>query len=399
MNLDSSVLKLIGRDLPLFSTDINNYEDQLISIVNNNRFLVIGGAGSIGQSVVKEIFKRSPKALHVVDISENNLVELVRELRSTIGYIDGDFKTFAIDCGGVEFESLMHSEESYDYIFNLSALKHVRSEKDKYTLMRMINVNILNTIKTIKLAKKTGVKKYFCVSTDKAANPVNMMGASKRIMELFLTRESTDIQISMARFANVAFSDGSLLHGFNQRLAKRQPFSAPNDVRRYFVTPQESGELCLMSGLLGENRNIFFPKLDEGLNLITFSDIAERYLIQLGYKPYLCSSESQAREMISNLIKEKKWPCFFFESDTTGEKDFEEFYTINEDVNLKKFHGIGIINNNLEFDNLKLDSFLDNVNKLKESKKWNKEDIVKLFFDILPSFNHKETGKYLDQKM
>jgi FlaA1/EpsC-like NDP-sugar epimerase len=240
VTIDKTALNLIGRELPLFSNDINKFENQLSSSISNSRFLVIGGAGSIGQAVTKELFKRNPSALHVVDISENNLVELVRDIRSTIGYIDGDFKTFAIDCGSLEFESLLSTQEGYDYIFNLSALKHVRSEKDKFTLMRMVNVNILNTIKTVKLAKKTGVKKYFCVSTDKAANPVNMMGASKRIMELFLMRESKDLPISMARFANVAFSDGSLLHGFNQRFAKRQPFAAPNDVRRYFVTPQES---------------------------------------------------------------------------------------------------------------------------------------------------------------
>ena len=278
MSPESKMLSLLGRKGPLFSSDITQLNLDLISMIENGRFLVIGGAGSIGQAVTKEIFKRKPLKLHVVDISENNMVELVRDIRSTLGYIDGDFKTFAIDCGSLEFEALISSEGPYDYIFNLSALKHVRSEKDPFTLMRMLSVNILNTIKTFKLARDQGAKKYFCVSTDKAANPVNMMGASKRIMEMFLMRESKTMSISMARFANVAFSDGSLLHGFNQRVSKRQPLSAPNDVRRYFVTPQESGELCLMSGLLGDNRDIFFPKLNEQLDLITFSDIAERYL-------------------------------------------------------------------------------------------------------------------------
>ena len=213
--------------------------------------------------------------LHVVDISENNLVELVRELRSTFGYSEGEFKTFALDCGGLEFRALMDLEGPYDYIFNLSALKHVRSEKDPYTLMRMVTVNITNTLETIKLAKDSGTKKYFCVSTDKAANPVNMMGASKRIMEMFLMRESLEQKLSMARFANVAFSDGSLLHGFNQRFAKSQPFSVPVDVLRYFITPQESGELCLLSGIFGENRDIFFPKLNEKLHLTSFTTIAQ----------------------------------------------------------------------------------------------------------------------------
>jgi FlaA1/EpsC-like NDP-sugar epimerase len=252
MSDEAGVLGLIGRKSTLFGDDVDVLSDALSSLVKSSRFLVIGGAGSIGQAVTKEIFKRSPKVLHVVDISENNMVELVRDIRSTLGYIDGEFRTFAVDCGSSEFEALISSEGPYDYVFNLSALKHVRSEKDPYTLMRMLSVNIFNTLKTFRLARDNGAKKYFCVSTDKAANPVNMMGASKRIMEMFLMRESETMPISMARFANVAFSDGSLLHGFNQRFAKRQPFSAPNDVRRYFVTPQESGELCLMSGLLGK---------------------------------------------------------------------------------------------------------------------------------------------------
>jgi FlaA1/EpsC-like NDP-sugar epimerase len=320
-------LSLIGREEELFVDDISNHRALLKKIVTNSRFLVIGGAGSIGQAVTKEIFKRDPKLLHVVDISENNMVELVRDIRSTLGYGSGDFKTFAIDCGSDEFEALISSEGPYDYIFNLSALKHVRSEKDPYTLMRMIIVNVFNTIKTLRLAKEMKSKKYFCVSTDKAANPVNMMGASKRIMEMFLMQESLSQNISMARFANVAFSDGSLLHGFNQRFAKRQPFSAPNDVRRYFLTPQESGELCLLSGLLGENRDIFFPKLSEKLHLITFSEIAVRYLRVQGYEPYECSSEAEARDKAEVLIAQKQWPCYFFKSDTTGEKDFEEFFT------------------------------------------------------------------------
>ena len=271
------ILKLIGRTAPLFDSDISNRCKELEAMVSNNRFLVIGGAGSIGQAVTREIFKRNPLALHVVDISENNMVELVRDIRSTLGYIDGDFRTFALDCGSNEYRALMNANEGYDYVLNLSALKHVRSEKDPFTLMRLIEVNILNTIKTVQMAKLQGAKKYFCVSTDKAANPVNMMGASKRIMEMFLMRESESMEISTARFANVAFSDGSLLHGFNQRFAKRQPISAPNDVRRYFVTPQESGELCLMSCLFGENRDIFFPKLSEQLHLTTFSDICLLY--------------------------------------------------------------------------------------------------------------------------
>ncbi len=392
-------LHLIGRDLPLFDNDILEYQGHLQELVTGASFLVIGGAGSIGQAVTREIFKRGPKKLHVVDISENNMVELVRDIRSTIGYAPGDFRTFAIDCGSREFEYLIAIEGPYDYVLNLSALKHVRSEKDPYTLLRMIDVNIFNTTKSLQLAKARGTRKYFCVSTDKAANPVNMMGASKRIMELFLMRESLAQKVSTARFANVAFSDGSLLHGFNQRFAKRQPFSAPNDVRRYFVTSQESGELCLMSCLLGNNRDIFFPKLNEKLHLITFSEIAVRYLQQFGFDPVECATEDEARDRASSLIANKKWPCYFFKSDTTGEKDFEEFFSVNEDVDMGRFDSIGVIRNTAQFDSERLDSFESGINKLRSSGSWSKDDIVGLFFKILPEFAHMETGKYLDQRM
>ncbi|NCA22074.1 MAG: NAD-dependent epimerase/dehydratase family protein, partial [Crocinitomicaceae bacterium] len=240
MNLN----KIIGRYEYLFQNDILKSNVELLRIIQDSTFLVIGGAGSIGQAVVKELFKRNPKKLHVVDFSENNLAELVRDLRSSIGYISGDFRTFALDIGSEIYDAFIENDGEYNYVFNLSALKHVRSEKDAFTLMRMIEVNILNTEKTILQSISKNTKKYFCVSTDKAANPVNLMGASKRIMEMFLMRQSLNIPISTARFANVAFSDGSLLHSFNQRILKNQPLVAPTDIRRYFVTPQEAGELC-----------------------------------------------------------------------------------------------------------------------------------------------------------
>ena len=233
-------------------------------------------------------------------------MELVRDIRSSYGYIDGDFKTFALDIGSEEYDAFFESDGNYDYVLNLSALKHVRSEKDPFTLMRMINVNIFNTDKTIEQSIKKGVKKYFCVSTDKAANPVNMMGASKRIMEMFVNRRSKDINVSMARFANVAFSDGSLLHGFNKRIEKKQPIVAPNDIRRYFVIPQESGELCLMSCIFGENRDVFFPKLNENLNLIKFSDIAVLYLKQKGLEPVICDTEEEARNYFNKNKRRSK---------------------------------------------------------------------------------------------
>jgi FlaA1/EpsC-like NDP-sugar epimerase len=394
-----NVLKLIGREQMLFDADLKDNELELNALLKNCKILVIGGAGTIGSAVTLEIFKRNPKLLHVVDISENNLVELVRNIRSSIGYSSGDFKTFAIDCGSAHFEALLESEGPYDYVFNLSALKHVRSEKDPFTLMRLIEINIFNTLTCLKLSSHKELKNYFCVSTDKAANPVNMMGGSKRIMEMFLMRESLNQKISMARFANVAFSDGSLLHGFNQRFAKHQPIAAPFDVKRYFVTSQESGELCLASGLLGENRDIFFPKLSDKLHLIRFSEIAEKYLEQMGFEPFECHSEEEARMRCEELIKSKKWPCYFFKSDTTGEKDFEEFFTSDEELDMNRFTSIGVIKNFPEFDESKLSMFERKISEFKQNLDWSRSDLVKLFHEMIPDFGHKETGKFLDQRM
>jgi len=393
------VLKLIGRNKLLFTDDILRFSRDLEEVVSQSTFLVIGGAGSIGQAVVKEIFKRRPKKLHVVDLSENNLTELVRDIRSSFGYIKGDFKTFALDIGSIEYDAFIKSDGEYNYVLNLSALKHVRSEEDPFTLMRMIDVNIFNTDKTIRQSIENGTKKYFCVSTDKAANPINMMGASKRIMEMFLMRRSLDMDISTARFANVAFSDGSLLYGFNQRIEKRQPIAAPNDIKRYFITPQESGELCLMSCIFGENRDIFFPKLSESLHLISFADIAIEYLKDKGYEPHICATEDEARELINTLPEQGKWPCLFTKSSTTGEKDFEEFYTDEETLDMDLFENLGVIKNDPEFNESQLNNFSNAICELKSNMKWNKKEIVDEFFKMIPKFDYYDTGRYLDGKM
>ena len=394
-----NILNLIGRDSEIFNDDIHLKEFDLSNKVNKSSFLVIGGAGSIGQAVTKEIFKRNPVKLHVVDISENNLAELVRDLRSSYGYIDGDFKTFALDIGSIEYDAFIDFDGNYDYVLNLSALKHVRSEKDPFTLMRMIDVNIFNTNKTIFQSIEKGTKKYFCVSTDKAANPVNLMGASKRIMEMVLFKMSNKISISTARFANVAFSDGSLLHSFNQRIQKRQPIVAPTDVKRYFLTPKEAGELCLISCIYGKSGEIFFPKLNEKLHLITFADIAIKYLNALGYEPFFCNSEEQARKSVDTLAEEKKWPCFFTKSDTTGEKDFEEFYTDNEVLDFERFNNFGIITKSQEFSEIDIEFFFSSISELKKKGRWNKKHLVDLFIKIIPNFKYSDKGKYLDSKM
>lgn len=394
-----NIFKIVGRDKELFSEDIISFDKELMKEISRSKFLIIGGAGSIGHAVTKEIFKRNPKLLHVVDISENNMVELVRELRSTLGYIQGEFKTFSVDFGSNEFEALLKKEGPYDFVFNLSAMKHVRSEKDPFTLMRLIQVNILNVINFLKIIEDKKMKNYFCVSTDKAANPVNMMGASKRIMEMFLMKNESKQKVSMARFANVAFSDGSLLHGFNQRFLKKQPLSAPLDVKRYFITPKESGELCLLSGILGNDKEIFFPKLDKNLNLISFSEIAKNFLNQLGYEPYMCSDEEEARKSAATLIKEKKWPCYFFKSDTSGEKSFEEFYTDKEELIMDRFKSIGIIKSSLNYNSAQLEEFEDTINELLINKDWDRDILKDLFNRLVPNFEHIEKNKNLDQVM
>jgi FlaA1/EpsC-like NDP-sugar epimerase len=394
-----NILELIGRDCELFSQDINSNDHKLKNIVSVSNFLVIGGAGSIGQAVVKEILKRNPKKIHVVDINENGLTELVRDIRSSFGYINGEFKTFSLDVGSLEYDAFIKDDGEYDYVLNFSALKHVRSEEDKFTLMRMINVNIFNTDKTIRQSIENGVKKYFCVSTDKAADPINMMGASKRIMEMFLMRRSREIDISTARFANVAFSNGSLLYSFNKRIEKMQPIAAPNDIKRYFVTQQESGELCLMSCIFGKSGDIFFPKLHKDLHLTSFSDIAIAFLKNKGYEPYFCKTEDEARKLIKTLPEKGKWPCFFTKSDTTGEKNFEVFYTEKEILDMDKYINIGIIKNTLEFDEVKLNVFEESINQLKLDLSWDKKQVVDQFIKVIPEFNYKDKGKYLNEKM
>ncbi len=398
-----NILPLVGRTKPLFDADISSREAEIRDIIHNGRFLVIGGAGTIGSAICRELFARDPRVLHVVDISENNMVELVRDIRSSAGYGTGEFATFALDCGSDIFRALIRAQVErfggYDYIFNTSALKHVRSEKDPWTLMRMVDTNVFNTDSTVEMAEQMGAKKYFCVSTDKAANPVNMMGASKRIMEMFLNRRSVTQLVSTARFANVAFSDGSLLYGFNRRIEKNQPISAPNDVRRYFVTPKESGELCMMSCLYGENRDIFFPKLDEELNLVTFSSIADKYLENLGYEPVQCATEQEARDRVAELKAQRKYPVYYFTSDTTGEKDFEEFYTDKEDLDFNRFRDIGVIRNVADYDDVKLDFFTNEIQKMKNRGSWTRGELIDLFNRMIPEFNHKETGKFLDSRM
>lgn len=391
---------MLNRTQELFEEDIEKNIEIISSKIKKGKFLVIGGAGSIGSQLVKELFIYDPKVLHVVDISENGLVELVRQLRSTTGYGSGDFRALPLDVGSNIFDAFTSSSGGYDYILNLSALKHVRSEKDPFTLMRLLEVNIFNAVKLARLANKYKAS-YFVISTDKAANPVNLMGASKRLMEKFLHNFDFST-VTMSRFANVAFSEGSLLQSFKARFNEFQPIVAPSDVERYFITPRESGRLCLLAALLGENREIFVPKKNDELRLTRFSDIARRFIEAMGYEIHLCQSEEEARKSLATDISKKKWPLYLFESDTTGEKMYEEFYTSDEHVDEKKFKDVGVIccNQPNANDQARLVKFEDAIRCMhKRDAGWRKEDIVKIIIEALPELNYADHGKYLDDKM
>ena len=395
-------LDLIGREKALFHSDLETHRDEIDAQVADSRFLVVGGAGSIGSAVVKEIFSRNPRCLHVIDISENNLAELVRDVRSSLGYIQGDFHAYCFDALGRELDAFERNSialSGYDYVLNFAALKHVRSEKDPFTLMRLIDVNINLTRRLLRLARNVHAKKFFCVSTDKAANPVSMMGGSKRIMEMFLKSECGETSVSSARFANVAFSDGSLPHSWTQRILKLQPIAAPLDVKRYFITEQESGQLCLLSILLGKNSEIYFPRLVPQLHLITFASIAEKYLRDLGWEPNVCKSEDEARSCIKELRSAGKWPCYFFDSDTTGEKDFEEFFTDFETVDWSQYCDIGIVRNTADTSADSLSQFSETIESLRQRSNWTRDEIKQVFQLLLPDFQHLETGKFLDNRM
>jgi FlaA1/EpsC-like NDP-sugar epimerase len=393
---------LIGRQKHLFGADCSTHENTLLEAVRDSRILIFGGAGSIGKEVVAQLFRRGPAALHVIDISENNLVELVRDLRSSAGYGGGETLFLPLDMGSVETQAFVASQGTYDFVLNIAAMKHVRSEKDAFSLMRMIKTNVLDAVATQEFARRTGAAKFFAVSTDKAKNPANLMGATKRIMEDALFCAASDVSsTSTARFANVAFSDGSLLHGFRQRLAHRQPLSAPKDVRRYFVTGTESGLLCLMSMVLGAQRDIFFPKLDAKTSLLTFSEIAVRLLEAEGYEPVEMSSEEEARGRANELIACKKWPCYFFDSDTNGEKPFEEFYSDDDDVVWDRFADVGVIRAPAPSEAVKtrVEKFIATVDRHRQRGSWTFESLTALISEACPELSHVNTGRSLDNRM
>ncbi|MGK0174658.1 MAG: FlaA1/EpsC-like NDP-sugar epimerase [Ulvibacter sp.] len=391
--------KVVGRSDSLFSHDISQCHLTLKEKIKGKSILVIGGAGTIGSSFIKAILPFHPGKLTVVDYSENGLTELTRDLRSSYNeFIPEEYITYPFDFGGKIFEKLYLANQ-YDIVACFAAHKHVRSEKDHLAIEAMIRNNVYNTKKLLDLALINKPEHFFCVSTDKAANPVNVMGASKKIMEKVLMAYSDDIKISTARFANVAFSNGSLLFGFNERMAKRQPLSSPSDIKRYFVSPIESGQLCMLACLLGESKDIFFPKLEE-TQMMTFSAIAEQYLHELGLEPDYCDSEQEARDKaLVWTANNKKYPVYFFKSDTSGEKSYEEFFTLTDSVSMNLFEALGVIKNEDAPNRKEIKLLIEEFDYLFANKSINKSDIVKLLKRYLPDFSHIETGKSLDQKM
>jgi FlaA1/EpsC-like NDP-sugar epimerase len=401
---EAELLRLIGRDQGLFEQDLIAHRTEIDERISQGRFLVVGGAGSIGSAVVRELFRRNPRVLHVIDINENNLAELVRDIRGSFGYGEGEFHAYCFDALGREFEAFAnqaHSgkKPSYDYVLNFAALKHVRSEKDPFTLMRMLDVNIFLTRRLLDFAVESGSKKFFCVSTDKAANPVNLMGASKRIMEMFLLEHTAKTEVSTARFANVLFSDGSLPHAWTQRLEKGQPLSAPRDVKRYFISPREAAILCLFSVVLGKHGEIFFPKLSAEEHLVDFPTLARNYLEWMGYTPVECETEEEARTVARLVRGAREWPCYFFDSDTTGEKEFEEFYTSSEPVSWKPYNGMGIARIVTQAKMELREQFITRLNSFRERNEWSKSDILNCVEILLPTFAHLERGRHLDNRM
>ena len=391
---------ITGRNRSMFADDIERNSDELTSCIAGKKVLVIGGAGTIGSSFIRAVLPFKPAQLVVVDISENGLTELTRDLRSTYKmYVPEDYRTYPLNFSDPVFEKIFRQNNGFDIVANFSAHKHVRSEKDRWSVQVLLENNVLKARKLLDLLTEIPPQHFFCVSTDKAANPVNIMGASKRVMEDMIMAYSDKFKITTARFANVAFSNGSLLAGFIERMMKRQPLSSPSDVKRYFVSPDESGQICMLACLLGNNREIFFPKLGEE-QMMTFSSIADKFLAELGYKVEYCQSEEEARKMAAELPADSdKYPVYYFKSDTTGEKSFEEFYVPGEHLNMERFSALGVIDSVQPRPLNELNDFLSQLAEILADKDTTKAEIVTVMKKYLPNFVHEEKGKNLDQKM
>lgn len=400
-DLDNFISKYVTkRSNSMFECDINNYRKELAEKIDGKSILVIGGAGSIGSSYIKAVLSFRPKSLIVVDTNENALTELTRDLRSTHNmYVPDDYVTYPMDFASSVFEKMFRNRKGVDIVANFSAHKHVRSEKDIYSVEALLRNNVLNAKKLLDLLVEYPPEEYFCVSTDKAANPVNIMGASKRIMEDVIFSYSQYFPVKTARFANVAFSNGSLPAGFLERIGKLQPLSAPSDVKRFFVSPEESGQICMLACMLGNNREIFFPKLEEA-QMMRFDSIAENLLHEYGYEVLMCKSDEEAIEEAKKISPvNRKYPVHFSVSDTSGEKSYEEFFTDSEKIDMERLNSLGIVIEKEIPSKEKIDMLFFKLESAFENADVKKEDIVRIMKDYLPNFEHIETGKSLDIKM
>ncbi|MDA9241846.1 polysaccharide biosynthesis protein [Flavobacteriaceae bacterium] len=387
------------REKSFFDNDLRNNKEKLIKEIKGKSILVIGGAGTIGSSYIKAALRYYPSELIVVDTNENGLTELTRTLRSDSNIIVPDsYLTYPMSFNSDVFYKMLKKHGPFDIVANFAAHKHVRSEKDSFSIEAMIKNNVLDAKKFLDYLKLNKPSHFFCVSTDKAANPVNVMGGSKKMMENVIMSYSKDLKITTARFANVAFSNGSLLYGYIERLLQRQPISCPSDVKRFFVSPEESGEICLLTSILGNSGDIYFPKLTEK-QLVNFKSITEDFFKYLNKDIKICKSEKEAKEIALDLSDNSSYPVYFFKTDTSGEKLYEEFYTSKDEVNFNLYESIGVITNSLKPSFSEMEVTINEIETLFKRESYNKEDIIKIMNKILPNFNHIETGKSLDQKM
>ena len=387
------------RENSFFENDLINNKEKLIKEIKGKSILVIGGAGTIGSSYIKSALRYHPSELIVVDTNENGLTELTRTLRSDSSVIVPEsYLTYPMSFNSEVFYKMLTNYGTFDIVANFAAHKHVRSEKDSFSIEAMITNNVLDAKRLLDYLKNNKPSHFFCVSTDKAANPVNVMGGSKKMMENVIMSYSKDLKITTARFANVAFSNGSLLYGYIERLIQRQPISCPSDVKRFFVSPEESGEICLLTCILGNSGDIYFPKLNEN-QLVNFKSITEDFFNYLKKEIKICNSETEAKKLALQLTENSSYPIYFFKTDTSGEKLYEEFYNSEDEVNFDLYESIGVVTNSLKPSFSEMEGTIKEIETLFKRESYNKEDVIKIMNTILPNFNHIETGKTLDQKM
>lgn len=400
MDLEKFVKENVtGRPDSLFAPDIEANAHTLRATIAGKSVMVIGGAGSIGSSFIKALLPFNPSKLVVVDLNENGLTELTRDLRSSASLrVPEVFLTYTLDFADPIFEDIMRDHGGFDIVANFSAHKHVRSEKDKYSVEALLKNNVIKARKLMELLRSYPPGHFFCVSTDKASNPVNVMGASKRIMEDLIMAYRPYFKVTTARFANVAFSNGSLPAGFFDRMMKRQPLAAPSDVRRYFVSMEESGQICMLACILGNNGEVFFPKLGKE-KLKTFSSICDKFIEAMGYEKYQCSSDDEARRYAADHLPGPKYPVYYSASDTTGEKDCEEFFVEGESTDMARFVSLGVITNTDNKDAEAVNAFISRLEALFADRSFTKADVVRVIEEYLPNFIHQEKGRNLDDKM